>query len=306
MMITMTATTTADTISVPATSQRATGHSRSIAMIGGSIVSVQTGAALATTIFNRVGASGVVLMRQGFAAALLLAIARPRVRGRSRADWAGVAMFGVVLALMNISFYESVARLPLGMAVTIELLGPLGLAAAMSRTAREYGFVALAVAGVVLLGGGDHELDLVGVAFALTAAVGWASYILLSRRTGRHFAKVDGLAFAMAIATVTASPFGVVTGGTALLRPSTLLIGACVAMLSAAIPFTLEITALGDLPARTFGIVMSLSPAVAAIVGFVLLGQGIDGIDLIAIACVVVASAGTVISSSGTPRSARR
>ena len=165
-----------------------------IPLVGASIVSVQLGAAIASSLFHTVGAPGTVLLRQGLAAAVMITIARPTVRGRSASDWRVVCVFGLVLAAMNVCFYEAVERLPLGIAVTIELFGPLGLAASLSRRRREFAYVLLAAVGVVMLGGVTQRLDRVGVAFDLVAAAGWASYILLSRRTGRSFDGVDGLA----------------------------------------------------------------------------------------------------------------
>jgi inner membrane transporter RhtA len=229
-------------------------------LVGASIVSVQLGAAIASSLFDRVGAPGTVLLRQGMAAAVLLAIARPRLRGRHRHEWRVVCVFGLVLAAMNVCFYEAVERLPLGIAVTIELFGPLGLAASLSRRRREFAYVLLAAVGVVLLGGATHRLDRVGVAFDLVAAAGWASYILLSRRTGRSFEGVDGLALAMAVATIAVAPLGIATGGLQLLKPAALVTGLAVAMLLAAIPFSLEIHALRAVGPRTFGVIMSTQP----------------------------------------------
>jgi len=231
-----------------------------IPLVGASIVSVQLGAAIASSLFDRVGAPGTVLLRQGMAAAVLLAIARPRLRGRHRHEWRVVCVFGLVLAAMNVCFYEAVERLPLGIAVTIELFGPLGLAASLSRRRREFAYVLLAAVGVVLLGGATHRLDRVGVAFDLVAAAGWASYILLSRRTGRSFEGVDGLALAMAVATIAVAPLGIATGGLQLLKPAALVTGLAVAMLLAAIPFSLEIHALRAVGPRTFGVIMSTQP----------------------------------------------
>jgi inner membrane transporter RhtA len=265
--------------------------------VGASVTSVQLGAAVAASLFHRLGAPGTVLLRQGLAAAVLLAVARPGIAGRPRRDWRLVLVFGLVLAAMNVCFYEAVARLPLGIAVTIELFGPLGLAAALSRTAREWGYVALAVVGVVLLGGATHHLDRIGVVFALAAAIGWASYILLSRRTGRSFDGVDGLALAMVVATVAVAPFGIATGGARLIQPGALATGFAVAMLSAAIPFSLELHALRAVGPRTFGVVMSTSPAIAAAMGWAVLGESLGPLQAAAIACVVVASAGTALAT---------
>jgi inner membrane transporter RhtA len=266
-------------------------------LVGASIVSVQLGAAIASSLFDRVGPPGTVLLRQGLAATVLLAIARPRLRGRQRGDWAVVCAFGLVLAVMNLCFYEAVERLPLGIAVTIELFGPLGLAASLSRKRREFAYVLLAAVGVVLLGGATHHLDPVGVAFDLVAATGWASYILLSRRTGSRFDGVDGLALAMAVATVVIAPLGIATAGVRLLEPRALLIGLAVAMLSAAIPFTLEIHALRSVGPRTFGVVMSTSPAVAGVMGWLVLHEALGWLQAAAIGCVVVASVGTAVAT---------
>ncbi|MEP7114678.1 MAG: EamA family transporter [Ilumatobacteraceae bacterium] len=268
-----------------------------IPLVGASIVSVQLGAAIASSLFERVGAPGTVLLRQGLAAVVLLAIARPRIAGRSRRDWQVVCAFGLVLAAMNVCFYEAVERLPLGIAVTIELFGPLGLAASLSRRRTEFAYVLLAAVGVLLLGGATQHLDRVGVAFDLVAAAGWASYILLSRRTGRHFDGVDGLALAMVVAALAVAPLGIATGGLRLLEPRALVIGLAVAMLSAAIPFTLEIHALRSVGPRTFGVVMSTSPAIAAVMGWLVLNEALGALQAVAIGCVVAASAATALST---------
>ena len=269
-----------------------------IPLVGVSIVSVQLGAAIAASLFDQVGAPGTVLLRQGMAAAVLVAIARPRLSGRARGDWWMVISFGLVLAAMNVCFYEAVHRLPLGIAVTIELFGPLGLAASLSRTAREVSYVALAVIGVVLLGGATDHLDGVGVAFALAAAIGWASYILLSRRTGRRFEGIDGLALAMVVATVAVAPLGIATGGSRLIQTGALTTGLAVAMLSAAIPFTLELHALRAVGPRTFGVIMSMSPAVAAAMGWMVLAEPLGRVQTAAIGCVVAASVGTTLATN--------
>lgn len=268
-----------------------------IALVGVSIVSVQLGAAIASSLFEQLGAPGTVLLRQGMAAAVLVAIARPRLAGRVRSDWQMVCAFGMVLAAMNVCFYEAVERLPLGIAVTIELFGPLGLAASLSRTRRELGYLALAIVGVLLLGGATKQLDVVGVAFALAAAIGWASYILLSRRTGRRFEGIDGLALAMVVATLAVAPLGIATGGARLIQPGALTTGLAVAMLSAAIPFTLELHALRSVGPRTFGVIMSTSPAVAAAMGWMVLAEPLGRLQTAAIGCVVAASVGTTLAT---------
>ncbi len=282
-----------------------TGHPRAIIEsrlphVAVSIISVQVGAAIATTVFVQVGAAGTVLLRQAFAALVLLVIARPAVRGRSTADWLHIVLFGLTFAAMNLCFYEAIDRLPLGIAVTIELLGPLGLAAVLSRSARHLGCVILATIGVLVLGrgiGGTGHVDLTGVLFDLAAAAGWATYIVLNRRVGARVSGTDGLALAMAIAAVTITPIGVHAGGRALLHPAVLGAGFAVAMLSAALPFTLEMHALRAVPPVTFGVLMSLSPAVAATVGWLFLGEHLGLGQVVAIGCVVAASVAATTGS---------
>jgi inner membrane transporter RhtA len=272
-----------------------------VGLILGGALSVQFGAALATTLFPRAGVSGVLAMRLALAAALLLVVCRPRLRGHGRRAWAAVAGFGVVLATLNASFYEAIARIPLGAAVTIEFLGPLTLAVLAARRASSWLWAGLALAGVVLLGqGGLHGLGPAGVGFALLAGTLWAAYILLSAEVGRQFARLDGLALAMAVAALVTLPVGVVRSGDALLHPSVLGLGAAVATLSSLVPYTLELLALRRLAASTFAILMSLGPAIAALAGFVVLGQALHPWDAAAIALVVTAGVGAV--RSGRPR----
>ncbi len=288
--------------SLPAKPGGQAGPSRSgVLMVTGAVMSVQLGAAIAKLIFDRVGPSGVVLLRLVIASIVLLLVTRPKVRGRSRRDWTVIVAFGTVLATMNLCFYQAVDRLPLGMAVTIELLGPLGLAVGLSRRVPELAWAGLAVVGVVLLGGGSQRLDGVGVLFALAAALCWAAYILLSAETGRRFARVDGLCLAMAVGAVVALPFGIASGGRDLLTPTALLVGAAVAVLSSTVNYSLELAALRRLPARAFGVLMSLSPVAATLAGFVVLGQRLSLLQLLAVACVIAASTGTVLGSGRSP-----
>ncbi|MCU1395905.1 MAG: transporter [Ilumatobacteraceae bacterium] len=268
------------------------------AKIIGAIVSVQLGAALAASLFDRVGSAGMVLLRLGFASIVLLGVSRPALRGRARRDWLLTGVFGVLMATMNLTFYAAVERLPLGLAVTLELLGPLGLAVAMSRRLRELGWTALAIVGVVLLGESGHHIDRVGVACALIAAGCWAGYILLSRETGRRSDGIDGLALAITVGALISAPFGIASGGMTLLQPSILLAGTGVALLSSVINFCLELSALRTVPARAFGVLMSLSPVAATVAGFVVLSQHLQLIQILAIGCVIAASAGTVRSAA--------
>ena len=258
----------------------------------------EVGAAFAVLLFPSVGALGMVALRLTFSALILLAIARPSVRGRSRGDWMTVVLFGVALAVMNGLFYEALARIPLGAAVTIEVLGPLILSVATSRRASSWLWAALAFVGVFLLGQGSFgELDPVGVLFAAGAGASWAGYILLSSRTGSRFARLDGLALAMAIGAVLTLPLGLAAAGSVIVRPDILLLGAAVALLSSTIPYALELFALRRIPSSTFAILMSLAPAIAALAGVVLLAQHISIVGVIAIALVVTASIGAVRSA---------
>jgi inner membrane transporter RhtA len=262
-----------------------------------STVSIQFGAALASSLFDRVGANAVVLMRQGFAAIMLLAISRPSWRNLDADAKKMIGAFGLVFSVMNLTFYASVARLPLGVAVTIELLGPLGLAGLLSRRAREFGFVLLAVVGVVILGWSSHGLSTSGVIFALIAAVGWGTYIHLSSRAGSMFSGFGALALSMGIATILSAPFGLMTGGRRLLDEKILALGLVVAVLSAVLPFTLEMSALRQINRRTFGVLMSVEPALAGLAGFVVLNEHLGWGQLAGIVCVTAACAGTALGT---------
>ncbi|MBG6239421.1 inner membrane transporter RhtA [Mycetocola sp. CAN_C7] len=270
-----------------------------VGLVLGGLLCQEIGASFAVLLFPAVGPLGMVALRLTFSALVLLLICRPRVRGYSRSDWITVASFGLVLAGMNVLFYEALARLPLGPTVTIEVLGPLLLSVIVSRRAVSWLWALLAFAGVVLLSqGGVEALDPVGVLFAAGTGVFWAGYILMSARTGARFPKFDGLAIAMTIGACATLPFGILSAGSALFTPTALLLGLAVAVLSSAIPYALELLALRRLPASTFSILMSLAPAMAAIVGAIVLGQSLTLLSGLAIALVVVASAGAVRSAA--------
>ncbi|MFI1048352.1 EamA family transporter [Streptomyces griseoruber] len=263
-------------------------------------ISVQFGGALAVTLMPRAGALGVVALRLAVAAVVLLVVCRPRLRGHSRADWGTVVVFGVTMAAMNGLFYQAVDRIPLGPAVTLEVLGPLALSVLASRRALNLVWAGLALAGVFLLGGGGFAgLDPVGVAFALGAGAMWAAYIVFSARTGRRFPQADGLALAMAVGALLFLPLGVAESGAKLADPVTLGLGAAVALLSSVLPYTLELLALRRLPASTFAILMSLEPAIAATAGLLVLGQSLTLPETAAIALVVAASMGAVRTQVG-------
>ncbi|GHE75113.1 membrane protein [Streptomyces spiralis] len=263
-------------------------------------VSVQFGGALAVTLMPRAGALGVVSLRLLVAAIVLLLVCRPRLRGHSRADWGTVVVFGVTMAAMNGLFYQAVDRIPLGPAVTLEVLGPLALSVLASRRAVNAVWAALALAGVFLLGGGDFgSLDPAGVAFALGAGAMWAAYIVFSARTGRRFPQADGLALAMAVGAVLFLPLGIAESGAKLADPTTFGLGAAVALLSSVLPYTLELLALRRLPASTFAVLMSLEPALAATAGFLILGQSLTSAQGLAITLVIAASMGAIRTQVG-------
>jgi inner membrane transporter RhtA len=264
----------------------------------GAIASVQVGATVARRLFDAIGPTGTVFLRVGFGALILLALARPRRVALSRRQWRSVLLFGLVIAAMNLCFYQAIARIPLGIAVTIEFIGPLGVAIAASRKALDFLWVILAVIGVSLLTLTGGSVTLIGVLFALAAAVGWASYILLGQRVGRLVPGPDGLALALATGGLALMPLGIASAGIRLLNIRNLGVGLAVAVLSSAIPFSLEFAALRRLSRHVFGILMSLEPAMGAAAGFALLGQRLSLRDLVAIVLVVVASAGATLTAS--------
>ncbi|MFF5498256.1 DMT family transporter [Streptomyces aquilus] len=275
----------------------------SIGLVLSAGISVQFGGALAASLMPRAGALGVVTLRLVAAAIVLLVVCRPRVRGHGRADWATVIVFGLTMAGMNGLFYQSIARIPLGPAVALEVLGPLALSVLASRRAINLVWAGLALAGVVLLsGGGFGSLDAVGVLYALGAGAMWAAYIVFSARTGRRFPQADGLALAMAVAAVVFLPLGIVESGGKLLDPTTVALGSAVAILSSVLPYTLELIALRRLPASTFAILMSLEPAIAATAGFLVLSQALSATEAAAIALVIAASMGVVLTQTGRGR----
>jgi inner membrane transporter RhtA len=265
------------------------------------LVGQDCGAAIAVLIFPSVGVFGMVALRVVFSAAVLLLVARPRLP-RRLADWGVIAAFGLAIAVMNTSFYLATERIPLGTTVTIEVLGPLVLSVVTGRRAIAWLWAGLGVVGVVLLWGADlGGLDPIGVGFAALAAVCWAGYILASAEAGRRFPRLDGLAWAMAVAAVLTLPAGIATSGARLVEPAHLGIGLAVAVLSSAIPYGVELLALRRLGASPFGVLMSMSPAIAATVGFVILGQAFTLVDGIAIVLVAAASAGAVLTAPRRP-----
>jgi threonine/homoserine efflux transporter RhtA len=266
------------------------------------ILSVQVGAGLAKHLFADASPAGITLIRLWSAAIILVGLGArgartalvTAVRRRAWRDLAVAVSFGVALGVMNFSIYQAFARLPLGVAVTIEFLGPLGVAVAASRRARDLVWVLLAGGGVLLLTHGGGQITVAGVGFALVAAAAWAAYILLSAATGKRFPGSSGLAIAMVAGAVLVTPAGVASGGPGLLRPGVLAVGAGVGMLSSVIPYRIELEALRRLPPRVFGVLMSLEPAVAALVGLAVLGERLGVRDWAAIVLVMAACAGAL------------
>ena len=263
-------------------------------LVIGAVVSVQLGSAAATTLFDQVGPAGAVLYRLVFAALLLLAIWRPGLMEAGREGLVLVIAFGVTLAGMNFSFYESLDRIDLGIAVTFEFVGPLLVGLLASRRPLDLVWVASAAAGVLLLTRPSGSASAAGIAFALLAGAFWAAYILLSARVGRVFPGGRGLALAMAVAAALMIVPGTAAAGGDLLDPGAAAVGAGAAVLSSVIPYSLELEALRRIAVGTFGVLMSLEPAVAALIGLVALGQGLAGVDVLGIGLVVVASVGVL------------
>jgi len=262
-------------------------------LVLGAVASVQSGAAIATRLFPDVGPGGTVLLRLALSAVLLLAFFRPSIRGRARADLGWGVAYGVALAAMNATFYEALSRIPLGVAVTIEFVGPLAVAVLGSRRPVDFVWVALAGTGVALLTtGGEGGIDGLGVVWALTAGLFWAAYIVLAQRVGRVFPGASGLALALAVAAVVVAPFGLVTAGARLWDAGVIARGAAVAVLSSAVPYSLELFALRRMRTSVFGVLMSLEPAMAALSGLVFLGQHLRLREWVAVVLVMVASVG--------------
>ncbi len=273
---------------------------RAIGFVLIGILSVQFGAAIAKDLFDRIDPTAMVFLRLLTSALVLLAIARPALRARSRQDWLVVAAFGATLGLMNWAIYQSFARIPLGIAVTIEFVGPLAIAVIGSRRARDLVWVALAAIGVALLGFEPEGVTLPGVLFALLAGASWAAYILLSASTGRRWPGLDGLAVASVLATLLLTLPAIHAGGGTLLDPEILALGAAVGLLSSVIPYSFEMAALRRLRPAVFGILMSLEPAVAALAAVVVLQEFLAPVQWVAMGCVIVASVGA--TRSGTPQ----
>lgn len=271
-------------------------------MLVTAMVSIQVGSAVATSLFDDIGPGGVVFLRTSISAVLLFVLWRPGLRVFAEHRWLALR-FGVTLAGMTLFFYESIDRIPLGMAVTVEFIGPLGVALLTSRSRRDWIWAALAACGIFLLSGwtGSSDVDRTGLAFALVAGLLWGSYILQGKKLGE---RADGnkiLVLPVIVAALVTAPIGIHEGGVALLESKVILVGIAVGVLGSAIPFSLDIAAMRRLPSSVFGVMMSLEPAIAAAVGFLFLSQGLSAVEILAIGLVVAASAGALRSTSVPP-----
>ena len=301
-----TTTTTFVTPAAPVTPSGRPGPLPGLAILFvlGSCSSLQAGAALAMRLFPVTGAPGATLLRLGLAAVVLLAVTRPRVRGWARTQWKAVLLYGISLAGTNAFFYAALARLPLGTAVTIQVLGPLSLAATLSRRMRDLGWVLLAVTGVATLGLAESRgsaaagsLSLAGVAFALISGGFWAMYVVTGARVSAAVPGRGGLAVAMTAGALVLVPFGArgawhITG-----QPHLMLLTLAMAMMASVVPYSLELAAMRRAPKRVFGILLSLEPAIATVAGWLLLGQHAGPAALAAVLIVIVASTGSTLSS---------
>lgn len=267
------------------------------------IFSVQFGSAWARTHFDAVGPTGAATLRLVFAAVILLAVVRPKVRSWKRQQWLAAVVLGLALAGMNSLIYLALARIPLGVAVTLEFTGPLVLALVQTRRIRDALWAALAFAGVVLLGvGSTGQVALAGVLLAFGAAAFWATYIIANSRAGRAIEGIDGLAVAATVAAVVVAPFGAGQAADAIVgEPSLVLVFVVVAVLTSALPYALEMVALRRLSTRVFGVLSSLGPGVAALAGFLVVGQALDVREIVALALVTAASVGVTLGSGREP-----
>jgi len=292
-----------ETTTIPA-GQGLLARAPSPALVLGAIASVQFGSAIAATLFSKIGPGGAVWLRLLFGTAILLALWRPHLRLReyTRYQLLLACVFGLVLGFMNLSFYSAIHRIPLGIAVTLEFVGPLTVAVAGSRRPIDLLWVAIAAAGIIALTQGDtHNLNALGVGLALLAGALWGTYILVNARVGQAFTGGTGLALAMCVASIAILPFGIAQGGSELLEPRSLALGATIGLLSSAIPYSFEIEALRRIRPSVFGVLMSIEPAMAALAGFIVLGQGLSARTLLGMALVVVASVGAARRTSEAP-----
>lgn len=264
------------------------------------IISVQSGAAIAKGLFPAIGAAGTASLRIGISALILLVVYRPDLKKITSDQWKLIIPYGLSLGAMNLIFYLSIERIPIGLAVTLEFIGPLLVAVFGSKRIIDFFWVLLAAAGIVLIAPwSNNGLDILGVLFALLAGALWAAYIVLGGKISKIMKGGDAVTVGMLFASILIVPFGILGNGLSNLTPQLLGLGVALALLSSAIPFTLEMKALGQLPARTFSILMSLEPAAASICAFIFLQEYLTFNEILAVIFVVIASAGSTITSKG-------
>ncbi|MCK8478462.1 EamA family transporter [Microbacterium aurugineum] len=270
-----------------------------VALVIGSCLSLPFGAAVAAQLFPVLGPWGVTSLRVAIAAVLLVVIVRPRPGKWTRPQWFAAVLFGVSLAAMNGFFYAAIDRIPLGPAVAIEFLGPLVLAAVLTRKVTDFVWVGVALLGMIVLGIdgliGAEPLDPLGVLFILIAAAFWAMYIRMSARVGSLIPGSSGLAMGLVVAAVLLIPVGIPAASTVAMDPQLLLLAAITAVLSSVIPYSFELAALRRLPQRVFGVLLSLEPAFATLAGWLILGQDATPLRMLAVALVIAASVGTTL-----------
>ena len=270
-----------------------------------SIASTQLGSAFAKTIIQTLGPMTTVLLRVGLGAVVLLLLQRPQLKGYTRSNYILLIWFGLGMAAMNLSFYAAIERIPIGIAVTIEFLGPLSVACANSRQLLDLLWIFLAGVGIFLLAPvTGSTLDPLGVVLALIAAFFWGAYILLAAKVGKVFTTINGLSLmtaALAVGTVGLLPLSVLSGGLAKLEFRFLAAGLGVAILSSVIPYTFELEALKKLPIRVFGVLMSLEPAIATLLGFIILGEKLEPHAIVAVILVTLASIGASAKEKSSP-----
>ena len=263
-----------------------------------SIVSVQGGAAIAKGLFPVLGPAGTTSLRVGISALVLLLVVRPKLGQLSGPQWRAVVPYGLALGLMNLLFYYALARIPLGLAVTLEFVGPLGLALAGSRRWVDVVWALLAAAGIALIAPWQGQgVDLLGMAFALAAGGAWTVYIVLGQRTAAVLPGQQAVAVGMLFAALPVLPMGIASGSLLGLTPHLLLLGSLLALFSSVLPFSLEMQALRTLPTRTFSILMSLEPVAAALSGWLLLGERLLLPQWLAVVLIVVASVGATLTT---------
>lgn len=262
------------------------------------IISVQCGAAIAKSLFPAIGAAGTASIRIGVSALILLLAYRPNLKAITNEQWKIVVPYGLSLGAMNLIFYLAIERIPIGLAVTLEFIGPLLVAIIGSRRLIDYCWILLAAAGIVLIAPWSNErIDPLGVLFALIAGGLWAAYIVLGGKISRIMNDGQAVSTGMLFAAILILPFGFYENGLANLTPKLFGMGVALALLSSAIPFTLEMKALGQLPPRTFSILMSLEPAAASVCAFIFLQENLSFYEILAVFCVVAASVGSTLTA---------